>query len=154
MIRVLVVEDSPTARALLVSLLETDPELEVVGQVTSGCEAVEAVARLRPDLVTMDVVMPDIDGLEATRRIMALAPTPIVIVTAHGDSRELNIAFEALKAGALDVLPKPAQMESGDVAEWGSELIGAVKRLAQVRPKATVAPDLRDRPRTGPKERQ
>lgn len=137
MIQVLVVEDSPTARTLLVSLLETDPELEVVGQATSGREAVEMVARLRPDLVTMDVVMPDIDGLEATRRIMAVAPTPIVIVTAHGDSSELNIAFEALKAGALEILPKPAFMESGDLAEWGTELIEAIKRIAQVRPRAT-----------------
>ena len=139
MIRIVVVEDSPTARTLLVTLLESDPALEVVGQATSGREAVEMVAQLRPDLVTMDVVLPDIDGLETTRRIMALAPTPIVIVTAHGDSRELNIAFEALKAGALDVLPKPDHMELGDVGCWGAELTAAAKRLARVQPRATCA---------------
>jgi len=145
MTRILVVEDSPTARALIVALLESDPEFEVVGQAASGREAVEMVGRLRPDLVTMDVVMPDIDGLEATRRIMAIAPTPILIFTAHGDSPELNVAFEALKAGALDVLPKPDRMGSGDVAGWGSGLVDAVKRLARVRPRVTDAPPAQER---------
>ena len=107
MIRVLVVEDSPTARLHLVRLLEDHPEIQVVGQATSGRQAVELVIELQPDLVTMDVVMPDMDGLEATRKIMARRPTPILIVTGHAGFSEMNIAFEALKAGALDVVAKP-----------------------------------------------
>jgi len=134
-IRVLVVEDSPTARALLVYLLEEDPEIQVVGQAADGHQAVEMAVRLRPDLITMDVVLPDMDGLEATRRIMARCPAPILIVTAHADSPELNVAFEALKAGALDMVAKPASFGEGGNGDWGRELVAKVKVLAGVRPR-------------------
>jgi two-component system, chemotaxis family, protein-glutamate methylesterase/glutaminase len=135
MIRVLVTEDSPTARKLLVHLLDEDSEIQVVGEATNGLQAVEMSARLRPDLITMDVVMPDMDGLEATRRIMAQAPTPILIVTAHADSPRLNVAFEALKAGALDVVAKPAGLGEQENGEWEGELVAKVKALAHVRPR-------------------
>jgi two-component system chemotaxis response regulator CheB len=135
MIRVLVVEDSPTARALLVFLLEEDHEIQVVGQATNGCEGVEMAARLRPDLIIMDVVMPDMDGLEATRRIMARRPTPILIVTAHADSPELNVVFEAMKAGALDVVAKPIAFDEVENGAWGWELLSKVRGLAGVRPR-------------------
>jgi two-component system chemotaxis response regulator CheB len=74
MIRVLIVEDSPTSRAWLKQLLGEDPEIQVVGQAVDGQQAVDMAARLQPDLITMDVVMPDMDGLEATRQIMARWP--------------------------------------------------------------------------------
>ncbi len=135
MIRVLVVEDSPTVRQLLVYLLEDDFEIQVVGQATNGRQAVEMAASLEPDLITMDVAMPDMDGLEATRQIMAQRPTPILIVTAHMDSPELNVAFEAMKAGALDVVTKPAGLGSEENGEWGRELVAKVKALASVRPR-------------------
>jgi two-component system chemotaxis response regulator CheB len=134
-IRVLVAEDSPTARALLVYLLEDDPDIRVVGQATDGHQALEMATRLRPDLVTMDVVLPDMDGLEATRRIMAQCPVPILIVTAHADSPELNVAFEALKAGALDMVAKPASFGEEEDEDWGRELVAKVKVLAGVRPR-------------------
>ena len=137
-IRVLVAEDSPTARALLVYLLEEDPDTRVVGQATDGHQAVEMAAGLRPDLVTMDVVLPDMDGLEATRRIMARCPVPILIVTAHADSPELNVAFEALKAGALDMVAKPAGFGEGEDEDWGRELVAKVKALAGVHPRPVV----------------
>ena len=132
MIRVLVVEDSPTVRRLLVSLLETDPEIQVVGEAADGRQAVELASQLQPDLITMDVVMPDMDGLEATRRIMAQRPTSILIVTAHADSPELNTAFEALKAGALDIVAKPPAMGEELPGNWGQELVAKVKALADV----------------------
>ena len=135
MIRILVVEDSPTARALLVHLLEEDPEIQVVEQATDGRQAVEMAARLRPDLITMDVVLPDMDGLEATRRIMARCPAPILIVTAYADSPELNVAFEAMKAGALDVISKPTDFGGGASGDWGRDLVAKVKALAGVRPR-------------------
>ena len=81
MIRVLVAEDSATARALLVQILAADPEIQVVGEAVDGIEAVEMTQRLRPDLVTMDIHMPRLDGLAATKEIMITAPTPIVIIT-------------------------------------------------------------------------
>ncbi len=136
MIRVLVAEDSPTARALLVYLLEEDPEIQVVGQATDGCQAVEMAARLRPDIITMDMIFPDMNGLEATRRIMAQHPTPILIVTAHADSPELHVAFEAMKAGALDVVAKPAGFgEEANNDDWEQGLVAKVKALASVRPR-------------------
>ena len=133
MIHVLVAEDSPTVRAVLVRLLESDPDIRVIGEAEDGPQAVEMVVRLSPDIVTMDVVMPGMSGLEATRQIMAQHPTPILIVTAHADSRELNVAFEAIQAGALDVVAKPTPFESND-SPWESELVAKVKGLAAIRP--------------------
>jgi two-component system, chemotaxis family, protein-glutamate methylesterase/glutaminase len=131
MIRVLIVEDSPTWAKMLTVLLESDGEIEVVGQAASGRQAVEMAAGLRPDLITMDVVMPDMDGLEATRRIMAANPTPILIITAHENAPELKLVFNAMKAGALEVMNKCA-VDDDDA--WKRELIIKIKTLAKVRP--------------------
>ena len=137
MIRVLVVEDSPTARALLVLLLDKDPEIRVVGQASNGRQAVRMAKELQPDLITMDVVMPDMSGVEATREIMSQNPIPILFVTAHSDTPELNLAFDALKAGALDLINKPRGFEEGNEDEWGSELLSKIKTLAKIRLKPT-----------------
>jgi len=134
MIKVLVVDDSATTRELLAHILDQDQDMEVVGQASDGGQAVELAARLRPDVITMDVVMPDMDGVEATRRIMAANPLPIVMVTAHADSREPAVAFEALKAGALEVVAKPSEL--GRNREWESKLVATVKAVAGL----TVAP--------------
>lgn len=135
MIRVLVVEDSPTARQLVVSLLEQDPEIEIVGQATDGRQAVDMAARLEPDVITMDVIMPDLDGLQATRLIMAKRPTPIIIVTDHVDSPELNVVFEAMKAGALDVIAKPSGFGEEEKHNQEQGLVARIKNLAGVSPK-------------------
>ena len=81
MIRVVVVEDSTTARTLLVSLLQSDPEIQVVGEAADGLEGVALTQKLRPDVVTMDIHMPRMNGLAATKEVMITVPTPIVIVT-------------------------------------------------------------------------
>src|ERR1051326_7585611 len=94
-IRVLVVDDSATQRAWLVALMEHDPQLEVVGWASEGAAAVRAAARLRPDVITMDLHMPGMDGLEATRQIMQATPTPIVLVTADASS-DRRLIREAL----------------------------------------------------------
>lgn len=133
MIRVLVVEDSPTWAKKLTLLLESDGEIKVVGQAANGRQAVEMAADLRPDFITMDVVMPDMDGLEATRRILASHPTPIIIITAHENAPELNVVFNAIKAGALDVMSKGAV--EGDDDAWKQELLTKVKTLVNVRPR-------------------
>ena len=130
-IRVLVVDDSPTWAKKLTLLLSGDREIEVVGRATSGRQALEMTAGLQPDLITMDVVMPDMDGIEATRRIMAVSPTPILIITAHENTSELNIVFNAMRAGALDVMSKGSGESDDDL--WTRELITKIKALAHVR---------------------
>ena len=130
MIKVLVVDDSPTTLELLIHILQGDPEIEIVGKATDGAQAVEMAVRLKPDVITMDVVMPDMDGVEATRRIMAANPVPIVMVTAHANIREPAVAFEALKAGALEVVAKPGELGWENDTSWGSNLVATIKAVA------------------------
>jgi len=126
MIRVLVVEDSPTWAKNLTHLLESDGEISVVGQAANGNQAVEMAADLRPDLITMDVVIPEMDGLEATKRIMAANPTPIIIITASENEMALNLVFNAMQVGALDVINKGAV----DDDAWRHDLLTKVKAYA------------------------
>ncbi|MDY7090520.1 MAG: chemotaxis-specific protein-glutamate methyltransferase CheB [Actinomycetota bacterium] len=145
MIRVLLVEDSATMRHHLRESLAADPELRVVGEAADGGAAVEMVARLRPDVVTMDMMLPTMSGLVATEHIMAEHPTPILVVSS-ADRRELFSTYNALAAGAVDVLEKPR----GDAtdADWGRRLCAAVRLVSRIRvithPRARL--DGRDRP--------
>ncbi|MCC6747092.1 MAG: chemotaxis-specific protein-glutamate methyltransferase CheB [Deltaproteobacteria bacterium] len=131
--RVLVAEDSLTARQLLVAVLEEDPELQVVGQAGNGVEAVALTKSLRPDLVTMDLHMPLLDGFEATKQIMIEAPTPIVIVSASEQVGEVKLAMHALRVGALTVLEKPVSPAAPEFAELCATLRSTVKALAYVK---------------------
>ncbi|ACG73904.1 response regulator receiver modulated CheB methylesterase [Anaeromyxobacter sp. K] len=131
MIRVLVVEDMPTARQLLVGILSADPELEVVGQASDGAEALALVRALRPDAITMDVMMMPVDGIQATAQIMAERPTPIVIVTSL-DVNEVTLSMKALAAGALAALPKPRGPGSPGFAEDARRLVTTVKAMSRV----------------------
>ena len=133
MIRVLVAEDSITVQELLVALLDDDPEIEVVGTAKNGVEAVRLTGELLPDLITMDIQMPLMDGFRATKEIMIEQPTPIVIVTGRGDVREMTVSMQALSAGALAVLPKMKGPGSPAFEQQRSELLDTVKRMSQVK---------------------
>jgi two-component system chemotaxis response regulator CheB len=133
MIRVLVVDDSPTARGLLVKILESDPEIQIIGQAADGLEAVALAQRFRPDLVTMDIHMPRLDGLEATKEIMITAPTPIVIVTASTRAGEVAKSMDLLALGALDVLVKPVGPAAPGFADDAQHLLDVVKTMSQVK---------------------
>lgn len=133
MIRILIVEDSPTVRLLLRNVLESDPELKVIGSASNGLQAIKQSKRLKPDLITMDIRMPVMDGFEATRRIMAECPTPIVVVSIDIDDPTLQIALNAIKVGALDVVEKPAGLLHKDFEQIRQRLISSVKLMSQVK---------------------
>src|SRR3972149_5789311 len=101
MIRVLIVEDSPVVREFLAHILNAERGIEVIGVAIDGEHAVEAAQRLRPDVITMDIHMPKMNGFDATRRIMETAPTRIVIVSGSSTAEEIATTFHALEAGAL-----------------------------------------------------
>lgn len=132
-IRVLVVEDSLTVRQLLVEILNSAPGFIVVGQAGNGAEAVEAARRLTPDLITMDVHMPVMDGLDATRQIMLEQPTPIVIVSNTISRTDVDAALNATRAGALMVLPKPGNPEAPEFEASQQEFIAMARAMANVR---------------------
>lgn len=133
MIRVLVVDPSPTVRQLVEAILHSDAEIRVIGTAVDGGEAVRKTLALKPDLVTMDIRMPVMDGLEATRQIMAVHPTPIVVVSARVDDPDLQIAFNAIRAGALDVIEKPAGSGHADYERIRERLVSTVKLMAEVK---------------------
>ncbi|OGA15018.1 MAG: chemotaxis response regulator protein-glutamate methylesterase [Betaproteobacteria bacterium RIFCSPLOWO2_02_FULL_66_14] len=133
MIKVLVVEDSPVVREFLVHILGSDPGIRVVGTAHDGEEALEAIARMRPDVVTMDVHMPKMNGLDATRRIMETCPTPIVVVSGSTDPAMVATTFEAMEAGALAVLHRPAGIGHPDHEATARELVQTVKLMSEVK---------------------
>jgi two-component system chemotaxis response regulator CheB len=132
-IRVLICDDSLLAREMIAQILATDPEIEVVGMCRDGAECVDKVKELRPDLVTMDVHMPRMDGLQATEEIMAFTPTPILVVSSSVYGEGMGAAFEALSAGALEVVKKPEPREWADMEQIGREIVRKVKILAKVK---------------------
>lgn len=121
-IRVLIADDSATARGILRALIESEPGLEVCGEAADGAEAVRHVLALGPDLVTMDLQMPVMDGLEAIRRIMDQRATRILVVSAVADAAS---ALRAVASGALDALAKPS-------LEDGEDFIRRLRMLAGV----------------------
>ena len=133
LIKVLIAEDSPVVREFLIHILGSDPDIRVVGTANNGEEALDAVKRYRPDVITMDTHMPKMDGLEATRRIMETHPTPIVVVSGSTDPRENMTMFHAMEAGALAVLRRPAGIGHPDYEDTARELVQTVKLMSEVK---------------------
>jgi two-component system, chemotaxis family, protein-glutamate methylesterase/glutaminase len=131
-VRVLVADDSPTMRAILQALLTEEGDVDVVGHARDGVEAVRLARSLLPDLVTMDVRMPGLGGLEATAAIMAEAPCRILVVCAVDEEEAVRLGFEAVSAGALELLPKPRVGEGAGLDVWGRRLREAVKLMAEI----------------------
>lgn len=141
-IRVLIVDDSTFMRLALRNVLAHDPEIEVVGTATDGADGVAQAAALHPDLITMDVEMPHMDGITAVRRIMATAPTRILMVSTL-TSAGAAATFEALEAGAVDYLTKNASDSPGPQGQFRSELLRKVKETARAglgRPSPAAPP--------------
>jgi two-component system chemotaxis response regulator CheB len=132
-IRVLIVEDSQVARQLLVSILQGAPDFQVVGTAENGVEAVQMTRQLQPDVIAMDVYMPEMDGLEATRRIMAEMPRPIVMVSASFNKNERTLSFDALQAGALSILEKPTMYDSPETQNFMVDQLRLMSEVKVVR---------------------
>lgn len=132
MIRVIIADDSATARELLCAILERDGDIQVVALAHDGGQAVQLVEEHAPDLVVMDVHMPVLDGLAATREIMHRTPTPIVMVSAV-NTLDVDLSLTATQAGALMALPKPEGPHAPRFDAVAEELRGMVRAMSQVK---------------------
>lgn len=133
-IRVMIVEDSPAVSALLEYTIGLDLRLEVCATAGSAEDALQILERLTPDVIAMDIRLPGMDGLEATRRIMSRNPIPIVVVAACIESDRWNsVAMEALRAGALTILEKPAGTTNADYRPLAERLCTQLAIMSQVR---------------------
>jgi len=130
-VRVLVVEDSITVRKHLVEVLGEDPGIDVIGEAENGMRGIMLCQTLRPDVVTVDMMMPLMSGLAATEYIMAHCATPILIVSASTNRGEIFKTFEALAAGAVDVIEKP----TGDGFDdgWRRHFVSTVKLVSRIK---------------------
>jgi two-component system chemotaxis response regulator CheB len=133
MIKVLIVDDSASMRLFLEGIFSADPELQVAGTAQNGEEALAAVERLHPDVITMDIYMPLMNGLEATRRLMETHPTPIIILSGNLDPEEVMTSFRAMEAGALAAMAKPRGAGHPEHEREVKALLGKVKLMAEVK---------------------
>jgi two-component system chemotaxis response regulator CheB len=141
-IRVLIVDDSAFARKVVREVLSADAEIEVVGYARDGIEGLEKIVELRPDVVTLDLMMPDLDGLGLLRALPLENPPKVVVVSISG--AETEIALEALSLGAVDVVAKPTPLPTDRMYEMSHDLVRKVKAAALARPRvsAPAAPAL------------
>lgn len=132
-VRVLIVEDSPVVQRLLQHVIASDPRLDVVGTAADADEAMRLIESCRPDVISMDIRLPRIDGLQATRRIMQDHPVPIVVVAANVDDKALDISMNALRAGALSVVEKPPSTAREDYQALAGHLCTQLYIMSQVK---------------------
>ncbi|MGR3220131.1 MAG: chemotaxis-specific protein-glutamate methyltransferase CheB [Candidatus Anammoxibacter sp.] len=133
MINVLIVDDSQVVRDLLSYIFNSDPEIKVIGTASNGQEALDIVTAKKPDVITMDVVMPKMDGFEATRRIMETNPVPIIIVTVSWDPGAVEKTFKMIEAGAVSAIEKPVGLESPHYKDGAKEIVQIIKLMADVK---------------------
>jgi len=141
-IRVFVVEDSLTVRMRLCELIQGDPRLELVGEAEDGKSAIERCLALRPDVISMDMMLPQISGLAVTEYLMAHCPTPILIVSSSFNRGEVFRTYEALAAGALEVMEKPMADDISDT--WERQYLDMLALLSRIKvvthPRARLPP--------------
>lgn len=129
-IRILIIDDSKTCAAALQSIFDAQPNIKVIGIASNGREGLELTKKLKPDLITMDIFMPIMDGVAATTTIMKECPTPILVISSPSNSNETNFVFDALKAGALSVIEKPKGCIEGDFSRISQQIVHSVRALA------------------------
>ncbi|STY31602.1 fused chemotaxis regulator; protein-glutamat [Legionella wadsworthii] len=133
MINILLVDDSPTEIALIQHIIEAEQDMQVIGIAKNGKEAIELTAKLKPDLITMDIQMPIMDGLEATRIIMDSNPTPIIVISSLVNDESLDATFHILEAGALTALAKPVNVLSPSFHESSKHITDTIRSLSDIK---------------------
>lgn len=133
MINILIVDDSEAETAILKSILENEPDMQIIACAKNGKEAIDYVARYNPDLITMDIIMPIMDGFEATRVIMATNPKPIVMISSVVNDEVMNTTFQALEAGALSVIDKPVNVTSPEFEAIRIDIIETIRGMAEIK---------------------
>ncbi|MBZ0106385.1 MAG: chemotaxis-specific protein-glutamate methyltransferase CheB [Sulfuricella denitrificans] len=129
----MITEDSQVVGMLLKAIFEHEPDMQIVGQARNGREAVQMAHELKPDLITMDIRMPVMDGFEATRMIMSTDPVPIVVISSSVDDEELRTTFRAIEEGALAVIEKPRGLSHPEFDSIRRELVETVRAMAEVK---------------------
>ncbi|HYA16311.1 MAG TPA: chemotaxis-specific protein-glutamate methyltransferase CheB [Bryobacteraceae bacterium] len=132
-IRVLIVEDSGVIRQFLEHIIARDPRLEIAGAVETAEEALRILDRVAPDVISMDIRLPGMNGFEATQRIMRERPTPVVVVSASVERADLQITMNALEAGALTVLEKPCGVTTNEYEAMAERLCTQLAIMSQVK---------------------
>lgn len=133
MIRVLIVDDSKIERDLLTRIINSDEQLQVIGAVGDGKSAIQAVKQYKPDVVTMNIHIPKMDGIEATREMMMSSPVPIIMIANNYDSEDVEYSFKAIEAGALIVVKKPVPFNHPDHKREANILIKYIKLMSEIR---------------------
>ncbi len=132
-VKVLIVEDSSVARMLLVEIVSQDPQLQVIGTAKNGAESIAALNDAMPDVILMDIHMPEMDGFEATRRIMETRPVPIVICSASANLDDALISFRLMEAGAVACVEKPVGQGNREFEAQASQLRRTLKLMSEVK---------------------
>jgi len=133
LINVLIIEDSPSAAQLLTHIFSSDNEMNVVGTAENGADGIRLVDKLRPDVISMDINMPIMDGFETTRRIMSSHPTPIVVVSSMYDDDAVALSFKAIDAGALNIINKPSVTSGEGQSRVAQDMLNMFKAMAGVK---------------------
>jgi len=133
MIRVLIVDDSKVSQQLLTGILNSEPDISVIGTASNGPDAVKLAVTLAPDIITMDINMPGMDGFEATRQIMEISPIPIIIISGVDNLSEIAASFRVMEAGALAVLPKPPNPTHPNFISACKEIISTIRIYVEVK---------------------
>lgn len=132
MIRILIVEDSDVTAMLLSAIFDNEQDMSVIGRARTGLEAIEMASRLNPDLLTMDIRMPVMDGISTIKEIMSTRPKPIVVISSNVED-ELQISFRAIDEGALAVLEKPSAINAPDFSSIQKEIVDTVRVMSEIK---------------------
>lgn len=133
MIKVLVVDDSLIIQQIIVDILNSDKDIKVIGVVNSGESAIKFIYKNKPDIITMDIIMPGMGGFEAIKTIMETNPVPIIVISGLSNNENMNKTFEAMEAGAVSVIKKPLEIKGDNFEKISKNIIKMVKLMSEIK---------------------